>query len=424
MIVMANVSCQKDYGNLNSPTAENFLTNATAGDLNNLVTGTESGLRNNLGVYLDDVGSIGREEYRFSPAEPRYVTDLLGAADATLTNSNFYITNPWASRYRVIKNCNLLIQAAANSTFISATDKAGYIGFAQTIKAYQLLMNLNLTDTNGIRLDVADPDNLGKIYSFDKAYDSIQTYLDQGKAALSTATIAFPLSSGFNGFSDAAGLLQFNRALAARVGVYQKDWTGALTSLNESFYGLNKDLYLGVYNVFGFGSGDQLNPAFIPQNQTGEVRVANPSYAADILSGDDRISKATLRTSVASSSGLSSDRDVWVFTSSTAPIAMIRNEELILIYAEANIQTSNFPEAVKALNVIRQKHNLSPYSGAMTSSALIDEMLYERRYSLFAEGHRWIDVRRYNQLNTLPLDRPQDNVWGQFPLPVSEPANQ
>jgi starch-binding outer membrane protein, SusD/RagB family len=423
MIAVTIVSCQKDYGNLNSPTAENFLTNATAGDLNNLVTGTESGLRNNLGVYLDDVGSIGREEYRFSPAEPRYVTDLLGAADATLTNSNFYITNPWASRYRVIKNCNLLIQAAANSTFISTTDKAGYIGFAQTIKAYQLLMNLNLTDTNGIRLDVADPDNLGKIYSFDQAYDSIQTYLDQGKVALSTATIAFPLSSGFDGFSDAAGLLQFNRALASRVAVYQQDWAGALSALNESFYGLNKDFYLGVYNVFGTGSGDQLNPAFIPQNQTGEVRVANPSYAADILPNDDRISKATLRTSVASSSGLSSDRDVWVFTTSTAPIGMIRNEELILIYAEANIQTSNFPEAIKALNVIRQKHNLSPYSGAMTSPALTDEMLYERRYSLFGEGHRWIDVRRYNQLNTLPLDRPQDNVWGQFPLPVSEPVN-
>ena len=62
-----------------------------------------------------------------------------------------------------------------------------------------------------------------------------------------------------------------------------QDWTDALTAFNESFYGLNKDLNLGCYNVFGTGSGDQMNPAFIPQNQTGEVRVANPSYAADIL---------------------------------------------------------------------------------------------------------------------------------------------
>ena len=99
---------------------------------------------------------------------------------------------------------------------------------------------------------------------------------------------------------------------------------------------------------------------------------------------------------------------------------IIRNEELILIYAEANIQLNNFSEAVTALNVIRTKHNLPPYSGALTQPALINEMLYERRYSLFFEGHRWIDVRRYHLLNTLPLDRPSDNVWGEFPLPVSE----
>ncbi|MEJ0081643.1 MAG: RagB/SusD family nutrient uptake outer membrane protein [Puia sp.] len=79
-----------------------------------------------------------------------------------------------------------------------------------------------------------------------------------------------------------------------------------------------------------------------------------PSYAQDILPNDDRISKATLRP-VASLNNLSSDRDVWVYTSSTAPMAIVRNEELILIYAEANIQTNNFTEAVKALNVIREK---------------------------------------------------------------------
>ena len=302
---------------------------------------------------------------------------------------------------------------------MSASDKSGYIGFAETIKAYELLLCLNQTDTNGIRLDVADPNALGPVYPSDQAMDSIRVMLDLGKSALAGGSVSFPLSSGFNGFNDATGMLQFNRALAARVAVYRQDWNGALEALNESFYGLNKDLYLGVYNVFGTGSGDQVNPAYIPQRQTGEVRVANPSYAQDILPGDDRISKATLRPN-ATSQGLNSDRDVWVYTSNTAPMAIIRNEELILIYAEANIQLNNFTEAVTALNVIRAKHNLPPYSGAMTQSALINEMLYERRYSLFFEGHRWIDIRRYNLLNTLPLDRPSDNVWGEFPLPVSE----
>jgi hypothetical protein len=251
------------------------------------------------------------------------------------------------------------------------------------------------------------------------ALNGIQNILDSGKTDLQSATVIFPLSSGFEGFSDAAGLLQFNRALSARVQIYLSNWNAALTALNESFYGLNSDFNLGVYSVFGTGSGDQLNPGFIPQDNTGEVRVANPSYAANILPGDTRISKATLRP-VASLDGLSSDRDVWIFTSSTAPMSIIRNEELILINAEANIQLNNLPQAVTALNVIRAGHSLPNYSGAMTQSALINEMLYERRYSLFMEGHRWIDVRRYNLLNTLPIDRPGDDVWSEFPLPVSE----
>ena len=414
------ISCQKDYGNLNSPTVESFLSNASASDLNNLVTGSESGMRTNMALYLDDVGTIGRENYRFSASEPRYVTDLLGADNATLSNSNFYITNTWAARYRVVKNCNTLIQAATNSTLITAEEKAGYIGFAETIKAYQLLLCLNQTDSNGIRLDVSNPAALGPIVPLQQSLTAIQAILDSGKTALQTAVISFPLSSGFSGFADAPGLIQFNRALSARVEIYLSNWNDALTALGESFYGLNKDLTLGVYSVFGTGSGDQLNPAYIPQNQTGEVRVAHPSFATDIVAGDDRISKATLRNAVASLDGLSSNRDVWVYTSSTAPLGIVRNEELILIYAEANIQINNFTEALKAINVIREKHNLSDYSGTVNQPSLINEMLYERRYSLFMEGHRWIDVRRYNQLGTLPIDRPGDDVWGLFPLPVSE----
>lgn len=417
------VSCQKDYGNLNSPTVESFLSNASASDLNNLVTGSESGMRNNMALYLDDVGTIGRENYRFSASEPRYVLDLLGAGDATLSNSNFYINNTWASRYRVVKNCNTLIQAATISTKINATEKSGYIGFAQTIKALQLLLNLNLTDSNGIRLDVSNPNALGPLLSLSQSFDAIESLLDSGKTALSTATISFALSGGFTGFNDAPGLLQFNRALAARVQLYRSNWTAALTALTESFLDLHGDLNLGVYSFFGTGSGDQLNEAYIPQNQAGEVRVAHPSYATDILPGDDRLSKATLRNAVASLDGLSSNRDVWIFTSSTAPMAIIRNEELILIYAEANIQNSEFADAVIALNIIRHQHNLGDYTGALTHDALITEMLYERRYSLAFEGHRWIDVRRYNLLNSLPIDRPGDDVWGLFPLPVSEPAN-
>ena len=412
-------SCKKDYGDLNHATVDAYTANATVTQLNTLVSGTESGMRNNLSLYLDDVGTLGREMYHFSGAEPRFVTDLLGASDGTLSNSNFYITNPWAARYRVIKNCNILQQAATHSKFVNAQGKSGYFGFARTIKAYQLLMNLNLTDSNGIRVDVADPGHLGPILSKADALTAIAGLLDSARTDLGSATIDFTLA-GFGDLTDAAGLLQVNRALAARVAIYREKWTDALTYLTESFYDLNGDVMHGVYHVYGSGSGDQLNDFFMPRNQTGEIRLAHPSYATDIVPGDDRIAKAALRTSPASLNGLSSNRDVWAYTSSTANIPIIRNEELILIYAEANIQATNFPNAIIALNRIRVLHNQTPYAGAITKNALLDEMLYQRRYSLYSEGHRWVDMRRYGRLSELPLDRPDDNVWSKFPLPVSE----
>lgn len=49
-------------------------------------------------------------------------------------------------------------------------------------------------------------------------------------------------------------------------------------------------------------------------------------------------------------------------------------------------------------------------------------MLYNRRYSLWAEGHRMFDLRRYGLLNAgfLSIDRPGDQVFSQFPIPLSE----
>lgn len=418
-LVCFGQSCKKDYGDLNHATVENFTANATVAELNNLVSGTESGMRSEVTLYLDDVGILGREFYRFNSAEPRYVTDIVGGGQAALTGDNFYIGNTWGGFYQVVKNCNILIQSAMNSKSIGAAERGGYLGIARTIKAYELLLCLNLVDTNGIRIRVEDPDHLGPFVKKTDALNAVAALLDSAKTDFNNATIDYTLT-GFTSFPDAAGLIKVNRALAARVAAYRGDWAGVLSNLNASFLDMNGDFSLGVFHVFGTGSGDQLNGFFIPQNNTGDVRVAQATYAANIEAGDDRIGKATLRAAPASSRGLSGDRDVWVSTTSTAPIAIIRNEELILLYAEAQIQLNDIPDAVVALNKIRTKHGLGAYSGASTRDALITEMLKQRRYSLFAEGHRWIDYRRYNLLNTLPIDRPDDNIWSAFPLPVTE----
>ncbi|WP_298299490.1 RagB/SusD family nutrient uptake outer membrane protein [Hydrotalea sp.] len=421
IIILLNTACKKaPIPYLNGPTSQQITTDATISELNNLVTGTESGLRNNIAIYLDVVSMIGREGYRFSGSEPRYTSDLLGAGSAILDNNTFYLTNPWGSRYNTIRNAYILIQAATNSSYLTNAQKKAYTGWAKTIIAYQLLLNLNLTYENGIRVDVADYNKLGPIVGLSNALTAISNLLNQGQTDLTGSDVIFKLSSGFSGFTTVAGLVQFNRALAARVDVYQQNWTAALTDLNASFFNLNGSFNTGIYHVFSTASGDQLNPLYLPLNNTGENRLAQPSYVADIEPGDDRINKVALRSAPATQSGLTSNYDLAIFKTNTDPVAIIRNEELILIYAEAKIQTNALADALIAINIIRIGHNLPIYSGPLTRSALITEMLKQRRYSLFYEGYRWVDVRRYNLLSTLPLDRPTDHIWKQFPLPFSE----
>ena len=151
--------------------------------------------------------------------------------------------------------------------------------------------------------------------------------------------------------------------------------------------------------------------------------MAQTSFVTDAEAGDMRLKKVFKRATPYKTDDLIGIYDLFLYKSNIDPLPIIRNEELLLIYAEAKIQLggmSNFTDALTALNKIRNAAGLPSYSGAMTQAALITEMLKQRRYSLYAEGHRWVDMRRYDLLNTLPNDRPGDHVWSQFPRPAGE----
>jgi hypothetical protein len=405
----------------NNPSSGGIIINATLGELQNLVTGTEAAMRESISFYMDDVGVIGREFYRFSTSDPRFTSDLLGKGSAVLDNNTFYITNPFASRYRVIKNANILIEALTNTkAAISENQRKAGIAYAKTVQAHQYLMVLNLLYNNGIRFDVKDPDNLGPFLTKDQSIDAILSLLNEANADLKNNNVSFPFSTTLWS-NNAAEFSKFNRALAARVAVYKGDWATANTALSESFLSINGPLDLGVYHLFSTAGNDVLNPMFYPLDSDGETRVAQPNFVTEADPGDDRLSKVVLRTSPAFQDGLTSNYDFFVYTSNVDRIPVIRNEELILLYAEVKAQTNQTTEAVNAINRIRNTAGgLVNYGGATDLTSLINEILKQRRYSLYGEGHRWIDMRRYNRLAQLPIDRAGDDVWVQFPIPVTE----
>ena len=106
----------------------------------------------------------------------------------------------------------------------------------------------------------------------------------------------------------------------------------------------------------------------------------------------------------------------------------------MLIYAEANITDGTNAEALAGINAVRAGWGwANPLAGTVT----IDDVLYERRYSLWGEAHRMVDLRRTGNLNetyvTLdPVTTTDDDgnvipatqeIFNQFPVPLDEVGN-
>jgi len=406
----------------NGPSLEGVLNNASRSDLSLLVTGTESLMRQDLNFYYYTTGIIGRDWYYFTAADPRFTGEILGRENSVLDPAGFYGTRPYQGRYRAVKNCNILLQAVANNAdrlSLTAEEINGFKGFAKTIQAHELLLALNLQYQNGIRLDVSDPDNLGPFVTYEQGLAGIRALLEEASADLGSAGAAFSfkLSPGFSGFDTPATFRQFANGLAARVALYQNDQVAARTFVSQSFVDPAGDLDTGPARYYSTGSGE-LNNEVYETPGTSEALIAHPNWVASLEPGDDRASKIATRTSI-TQDGLTGDHDVVVYPSLSSPIYMLRNEELVLIRAEANIGNNN-SAAVNDIDAIRTAHGLDPYSGATDDSSLINEVLKQRRYSLFCEGHRWVDMRRFGRLDQLPVDRTGDDVWVQLPRPVSE----
>ena len=408
-------SCEKyeEIGNENNPVVEDYTSTNTLDDLILVSRGIEASMRIDLNFYIETVGAVGREFYDLNGADPRYTGELLGAQGGPLDPGGFLTTRSYSARYRAVKMCNLLIDGLSTTTAtLSNEERNGFLGYAETIKAYALLLNANTQYQNGIRVDVADADNLGPFLSYSESLGAIQSLLTSAADRLSNAELLYTPTSAFSGFQSAAGMRQLNKAIAARVAIYQNDKPAALAALQESFMDLNGDLNTGFYHSY---DENVTNPLF---NASNDEIMAVASFITDAELNDSRLNKVISATAV-TVDGLTGDHRVNVYPDALDDAILIRNEELILIYAEANIGSNNL-EAISALNIIRNAAGVGPYLGGIDDASLVTELLHQRRYSLFYEGHRWVDIRRYDRLNELDIDRPGDIIHVQFPRPLQE----
>jgi hypothetical protein len=433
LTVGASLSCKDlEAPDFNNPSIDQLQENPTRAAAIAAATGLLIGARANIAefnAYVSLMGILGRESYNLDGADPRFVTEML-AGDLN-AGSPALGGNLWAKRYENIRNANILLNALDRlsddpATGMTPAEKEATRGFAKTIQALDFLLVINTRDTNGAPIDVdrplgADP---APIETREAVLAHVVQLLDEARVHLQAGDgeFPFPLSQGFAGFDTPATFLPFNRALLGRVEVYRGNFAAALTALAASFLSTGASLDLGVYHVFSGRSGDLTNGLVDPDLyahlsiETDAEHQPNGQLDARFLR---KVAEATPRTIAGCCS--SDLRFVPLYPSPTAPIAIIRNEELILLRAEANIGVGSIATAAQDINFIRQNSGGLAQRGDLTAANILDELLDQKRYSLLFEGgHRLIDMRRYNRLDQLPLDQPSHQVNAAFPIPLDE----
>ena len=403
VLVLFWTGCEDlDFPDPNNPTDDTAT-------IQSLVTGAEAQMRSGFGVYIRDLLVVGREAYYLEPADPRYTGELLrGPIDA----GGFLCYTPWAANYKVIKNCQTIIN--------SADADAGAIGFAQTVQAYCLMRILNLTDTNGARTNY-DGVTATPIATKAETLAEIESLLDAGSTSLAAAgsAFSFTLSSGFDGFNTPSTFDHFNRGLRARAAVLQDDWSAAQTALTAIADWMNDDANVGIYHVFSSGANDGDNQMYEAPDAATLKLMVHPTFLTDAEEGDTRVSNNVLvRSDTITYDGLQSYLASTKYADSYDPVPIMRSEELKLLQAEVYVGNSNYSGAEGILNTIRTAAGLADYTGTDASNA-VDRVLHEKRYSLFLEGHRLADMRHYGKTAELPLDRDGDAVVT-FPIPEGE----
>ncbi len=428
---LALAGCSDDLliPDFNNPSLEELQDNPTRVLVNTAAQGLLVGTRRQMGArngYVSLLGILGRESYNFDGSDPRFITEMLdGALDP---GSPAFGANLWTLRYRNLRGANILLNSLETAQGFSAAELDAIRGFAKTIQAYDLLMVINTRDTNGAVIDTdrpldADP---APIVAKDQVFTAITSLLGEARGNLQSGGTSFPfgLSSGFDGFDTPATFMMFNWALQARVDVYTGSFNSALTALGSSFLDTSEDLDLGVYHTFSPGAGDTRNRLFDP-GVSPDI-LAHPAASAEAeLKGngqvDDRIAAKIRDIAAQTQLGVTSDKAFDIYTSTGAAVPFIRNEELILLRAEANVGLGNVADAADDINFIRTESGGLAERTDLTAANILDELLDQKRFSLLFEGgHRWIDLRRYGKLSELPLAVPSHQVNAMFPIPEAE----
>lgn len=438
---------------IDAPTVDALSGGLTRRSLQQLATGVTAQDRaayaTTTVLILSEV--LARDVYRFDASEPRYVTETLGGNPDP---GSFSGSGGYGAFYTATRSANTLLLSlnSVSTTLFTAGEISAAKGFFRTMKALDYYRVLELRDTVGISIQSNDPQEITPVRCKAAVLTYVAALLDSANtdlAAAGAASLPFSLPTGFTAFgrnySTAANLIRFNRGLKGKVDFYRgldrtnpqpALFTTVITELTAALGAApgavpQSQLATGIYYKF--------DPAEV-SNPRSDAKIGLNPLVADSISGtsvpathigDTRASKIVSRPTMSfgspPSNGLSTSVTYSGAVASAAnqivPISLLRDEELVLLRAQAEIEASQLANATADNNTIRAAYGLAPLPDFPDKNSALFETLYNKRYSLLFEGpQRFVDIRAYGRLNNTYLRKelPSDPFSAAFPLPKAE----
>jgi hypothetical protein len=320
------------------------------------------------------------------------------AADVSLVTGNpdptfGVVSDPFAAGYRIARTADILIantpKVAASGTDLSPATQAGILSLSRLFKA----MALGQMALQYERL----PANAGEgALPLPRAQvlDSVLALLEAARADV--AGVSDADLAGFRSRVLGTGFDLRNTidAMLARNYLFRGRYAEALAAAQR--------VNLGVLSVLAYPNPG-LNPIY---NYSAVARYTGTrkSFFTEADPADKRPAYWALRT--AGSPGTpDSVFDFKKYGARNDAYPVYLPDEMRLIMAEVYVRQGNFPAARTLINAVHTQTASPvdeplaglpaiPDASLQTEAQLMAQILYERRYELYAQGVRWEDLRR------------------------------
>jgi starch-binding outer membrane protein, SusD/RagB family len=244
-------------------------------------------------------------------------------------------------------------------------------------------------------------------------YDNIFADLNQAVAALENIDKPINPVGNTRPFIDRTAVY----AMQARVNLYAGQWADAIAAATSAIalrpLVSSQAAYSGMYNETNSGEiiwnvqfdAGQSGPTFLVYFATNQRSYFRPAPEVAALPGtsglirNNDIRYNAFFTNIGGALAVTKYRGKGLVSDGNANFVVFKTGEMYLIRAEARARSGQEVQALADLNTLRAARitGYTPVSG-LSGAALLAEIADERRRELFAEGHRFFDLKRTTRL--------------------------